>query len=57
MRAVVVGVLRVVERRVFVGVSRAGRIAKTGGRELALSVEAQGYGWLEKQAPEGTAMP
>jgi Fe-S cluster assembly ATP-binding protein len=32
----------------YVHVLIDGRIVKTGGRELALSVEEQGYGWLEE---------
>ena len=31
----------------FVHVLSAGRIVKSGGKELALELEAQGYGWLE----------
>ena len=30
-----------------------GRIVKTGGKELALELEAKGYGWVEEQAPSG----
>jgi Fe-S cluster assembly ATP-binding protein len=33
-----------------VHVLQAGRIVKSGGRELALQLEAQGYGWLEAPA-------
>ena len=35
-----------------------GRIARSGGKELALELEKQGYGWLEKEparAPAGAA--
>ena len=28
-----------------------GRIAKSGGRELALELEARGYGWLDEAEP------
>ena len=31
-----------------------GRIATSGGKELALELEERGYGWLEKE-PEGAA--
>lgn len=40
----------------YVHVLIDGRIVKTGGKELALSVEEQGYGWLEKQASEGRSV-
>ena len=30
-----------------------GRIVKTGGRELALELEAKGYGWIEPAAAGG----
>jgi Fe-S cluster assembly ATP-binding protein len=30
-----------------------GRIVRSGGRELALELEARGYGWLEEPATEG----
>ena len=37
----------------FVHVLSGGRIVKSGGKELALELEAQGYGWLENGiAPE-----
>jgi Fe-S cluster assembly ATP-binding protein len=36
----------------FVHILVDGRIVKSGGKELALEVEAQGYGWLE--APVGS---
>ena len=28
----------------------AGRIARSGGKELALELEAKGYGWIDKEA-------
>ncbi len=34
----------------FVHVLSQGRIAKSGGRELALELEQKGYGWIEPQA-------
>jgi Fe-S cluster assembly ATP-binding protein len=33
----------------FVHVLVDGRIAKSGGKELALELEAKGYGWLEEK--------
>ncbi len=42
----------------FVHVLYGGRIAKSGGRELALELEEKGYGWLEKEierVPQGVA--
>ena len=33
----------------FVHVLRAGRIVKSGGKELALELEARGYDWLENE--------
>jgi Fe-S cluster assembly ATP-binding protein len=33
----------------FVHVLAAGRIVRSGGKELALELEAKGYGWLEAQ--------
>ena len=39
-----------------VHVLAAGRIATSGGKELALELEERGYGWLEKSS-EGTANP
>jgi len=41
----------------FVHVLSGGRIVRSGGRELALELEARGYGWLEEaaRAPEGAA--
>jgi Fe-S cluster assembly ATP-binding protein len=35
----------------FVHVLADGRIAHSGGKELALELEAKGYGWLEKEPP------
>ena len=32
----------------FVHVLAEGRIARSGGKELALELEKLGYGWLEK---------
>jgi Fe-S cluster assembly ATP-binding protein len=32
-----------------------GRILKSGGKELALELEARGYGWLDGAATEGSA--
>jgi Fe-S cluster assembly ATP-binding protein len=34
-----------------------GRIAKTGGPELALELERRGYGWVDEQAPSEAARP
>ena len=31
----------------FVHVLSAGRIVKSGGKELALELEQKGYGWIE----------
>ena len=36
----------------FVHVLSGGKIVKSGGKELALELEAQGYGWLEGKAAE-----
>ena len=36
----------------FVHVLSGGRIVKSGGKELALELEAQGYGWLEDRSAE-----
>src|SRR2546426_940578 len=38
----------------FVHILVDGRIVKSGGKDLALDVEAQGYGWLETE-PAGAA--
>jgi Fe-S cluster assembly ATP-binding protein len=34
-----------------------GRIVRSGGKELALELEAKGYSWLENIAPEPAAQP
>jgi Fe-S cluster assembly ATP-binding protein len=34
----------------YVHVLSQGRIVKSGGRELALELEARGYGWIEAEA-------
>jgi Fe-S cluster assembly ATP-binding protein len=34
----------------FVHVMDGGRLVKTGGRELALELEARGYDWIQKEA-------
>ena len=34
----------------YVHVLSGGRIVKSGGRELALELEAKGYGWIEVQS-------
>jgi Fe-S cluster assembly ATP-binding protein len=39
----------------FVHVLAEGRIAHSGGKELALELEAKGYGWLEKEPPSAAA--
>lgn len=39
----------------FVHVLSHGRIVKTGGKELALELEARGYGWLEEASPRKAA--
>ena len=36
----------------FVHVLSGGKIVKSGGKELALELEAQGYGWLEEKETE-----
>ena len=33
----------------FVHVLSDGRIVRSGGRELALELEAKGYGWIESE--------
>ena len=38
----------------FVHVLAHGRIVKSGGKELALELEAKGYGWIEKEAKQTT---
>ena len=40
----------------FVHVLSAGRIVRSGGKELALELEAKGYGWVETGSP-GTPAP
>jgi Fe-S cluster assembly ATP-binding protein len=37
----------------FVHVLQDGRIVKSGGKDLALELEAKGYGWLEPEAAVG----
>jgi Fe-S cluster assembly ATP-binding protein len=37
----------------FVHVLVKGRIVKSGGKELALELEENGYGWVEQEASEG----
>jgi Fe-S cluster assembly ATP-binding protein len=37
----------------FVHVLYEGRIVKSGGKELALELEAQGYGWIEENQARG----
>jgi Fe-S cluster assembly ATP-binding protein len=39
----------------FVHVLSAGRIVKSGGKELALELEDKGYGWLEESVESGVA--
>ncbi len=39
----------------FVHVLVDGRIVRSGGKELALELEAKGYGWLEPQLADSTA--
>jgi len=39
----------------FVHVLSAGRIVKSGGKELALELEEKGYGWLEEAVGSGVA--
>jgi Fe-S cluster assembly ATP-binding protein len=39
----------------FVHVLAGGRIVKSGGKELALELEARGYEWIEELAPAGAA--
>jgi Fe-S cluster assembly ATP-binding protein len=40
----------------FVHVLIDGRIVRSGGRELALELEEQGYAWLEDEAPDARPM-
>ena len=35
----------------FVHVLSDGRIVKSGGKELALELEAKGYGWIDSDTP------
>jgi Fe-S cluster assembly ATP-binding protein len=35
----------------FVHVLSGGKIVRSGGKELALDLEAKGYGWLEEAVP------
>ncbi|HZH99372.1 MAG TPA: ABC transporter ATP-binding protein, partial [Fimbriimonadaceae bacterium] len=37
----------------YVHVLVAGRIVKSGGRELAFELEEKGYGWIEEQVHAG----
>jgi len=37
----------------YVHVLHRGRIVKSGGKELALELEARGYSWIEEEASEG----
>jgi Fe-S cluster assembly ATP-binding protein len=39
----------------FVHVLSAGRIVKSGGKELALELEEKGYGWIEEKPSPGPA--
>jgi len=39
----------------FVHVMSAGRIVKSGGPELAVHLEEEGYGWIEKEPPSPAA--
>jgi Fe-S cluster assembly ATP-binding protein len=39
----------------FVHVLHQGRIAKSGGKELALELEQRGYGWVEEEFAAGAA--
>ena len=41
----------------FVHVLAGGRIVKSGGKELALELEAKGYEWLTGCAAEGSVTP
>jgi len=40
-----------------VHVLSGGRIVKSGGRELALELEAKGYGWIEAQSAQVASQP
>jgi Fe-S cluster assembly ATP-binding protein len=37
----------------FVHVLSGGRIVRSGGKDLALELEAKGYGWIDAAAPQG----
>jgi Fe-S cluster assembly ATP-binding protein len=39
----------------FVHVLAGGKIVKSGGKELALQLEKEGYGWIEKETAEASA--
>jgi len=39
----------------FVHVLAAGRIVRSGGKDLALELEAKGYGWLDDESSRGPA--
>ena len=41
----------------FVHVLSAGRIVRSGGKELALELEAKGYGWVEAEPTGATTSP
>ena len=41
----------------FLHVLVEGRIARSGGKELALELEEKGYAWLEKEPPASAARP
>jgi Fe-S cluster assembly ATP-binding protein len=41
----------------FVHVLVNGRIAKSGGRELALELEKRGYSWVDESAPGPLVAP
>ncbi len=41
----------------FLHVLVEGRIALSGGKELALELEEKGYAWLEKEPPSSAAVP
>jgi len=41
----------------FVHVLSDGRIARSGGKELAMELEKKGYGWVEEEAAKATARP
>ena len=41
----------------FVHVLSDGRIARSGGKELAMELEKKGYGWVEEEAAKATAKP